>query len=99
MIGDDDLDSIFANGDFDEEAIFTISVGDALAVRGWFTDGSDATVMYNVEIEAVKPSLMCKTDDITTVRNKMSVVIRGTTYTVEKISRVGTGVSVVYLKT
>lgn len=99
MLGDGDLDSIFSNGDFDEEAIFSLSPG-TLKVRGWFTDGSDATLMFGqVQIEASKPTLMCKTDDIVTVRNKMNVVIRGTTYSVEKIERNGTGVSVLYLKT
>ena len=94
MLGDGDLDSIFANGDFDEEVIFT-----SVTVRGWFTDGSDATTMYGVEIEASKPTLICKTDDITTVRNKMAVTIRSTAYTVERVEKLGTDNSVVYLKT
>jgi hypothetical protein len=98
MIGDDDLDAIFASGDFDEDAVFTIGLS-TLTIRGWFTDGSDATTMYGVEIDASKPSLICKTDDLATVRNKMSVSIRSVNYTVEKIENIGTGVSVVYLKT
>lgn len=100
MIGDGDLDSIFNNGDFDEEVSFvTAALTPPLKVRGWFTDGSDATTLYGVEIEANRPSLICKTDDITTVRNKMTVTIRSVVYSVEKIERLGTGASVVYLKT
>jgi hypothetical protein len=102
MIGDDDLDAIFASGDFDEEAVFTIVVSplSTLTIRGWFTDGSDATLLFgNVEIEASKPSLICKTADIATVRNKMSVSIRSTDYTVERVENNGTGLTVVYLKT
>jgi len=95
MIGDDDLDAIFASGDFDEEATFS----NGLIVRGWFTDGSDATVMYNVAIEANKPSLICKTDDIASVRSRMTVTIRSVVYTAERIEKTGTGVSVVHLKT
>lgn len=106
MIGDGDLTSIFANGDFDEQAVFVITPAVlvpptpavTLTARGWFTDGSDATVMYGVEIEANRPTLMCPTASIATVRNKMTVTIRSVVYTVEKIERIGTGVSVVYLK-
>ena len=102
MIGDDDLDAIFANGDFDEEAVFTLveSPLSTLTIRGWFTEATDATLLFgNVEVEASKPSLTCKTADITAVRNKMSVSIRSTDYTVERVEQLGTGISVVYLKT
>src|SRR5689334_4912803 len=99
MIGDDDLDVIFNSGDFDEEAIFDLGA-DTLTVRGIFTDASDSVVMFGqVQIEAAKPSLMCKTDDIADVRNKMTVTVRSTQYTVEKVEKVGVGISVVYLKT
>jgi hypothetical protein len=99
MIGDGDLEAIFASGDFDEDAVFTISPNSDLTVRGWFTDGSEGSIFPGVEIEAAKPSLICKTDDITDVRPRMVVNIRSTDYRVEKIERVGTGVSAVYLKT
>jgi hypothetical protein len=99
MIGDGDLESIFESGDFDEEAVFD-TTGGPLTVRGWFTDPSDATTLFGqVQIEASKPSFICKTDAIATVRNRIAVTIRGTDYTVEKIEAIGIGASVVYLKT
>lgn len=102
MIGDDDLETIFENGDFDTTAVFTISTGPTvtLDVKGWFTAASQGvSMMSNVEVEAAKPSFTCPTADIATVRNKMSVVIDSVTYQVEKVEPVGTGVSVVWLKT
>jgi len=95
----DDLEAIFSSGDFDTCATFTISAGDTLCVNGIFTDASDETVMYGVAIEAVKPTLMVQTSKISTVRNKMAVEIDDTTYQVERIEKVGQGMSVVYLKT
>lgn len=95
MIGDGDVEAIFNSGDFDEPAAFS----NGLTVQGWFTDGSDATTMYGVEIEASKPTLICSTDEIATVRSRMTVTIRSVVYTVEKIERNGTGASSVYLKT
>ena len=96
---DEDLTSIFTSGDFDGCAVFAIDADTELCVDGIFTDASDAVTVYGVEIEALKPTLMCKTSDITTVRNKMAVEISDTTYQVERIEKIGNGTSVVYLKT
>lgn len=96
---DEDLEAIFTSGDFDTCAVFTISATVELCVNGIFTDASDAVVIYGVEIEALKPTLICQTSEITTVRNKMAVVIDETTYQVERIEKIGQGCSVVYLKT
>jgi hypothetical protein len=65
--------------------------GNALEVNGHFTEGSDATVMYGVEIEAVEPSFTCRTSEIQDVRNKMSVSVGGNDYTVARIQKIGTG--------
>jgi hypothetical protein len=102
VLGDGDLQSIFGNGDFDTEAVFTISTGPTVTstVRGWFTGASDSVLMFGqVQIEAAKPSFMCETADITNIMPKMQVAIDAVSYTVERIEKVGTGVSVVYLKT
>ena len=100
MIGDGDVATILANGDFDTDAVFTISVGVTLTVSGWFTEQSDAVTMYGqVQVEAQKPTFQCETSAIATVRNKMAVTINSTAYTVERIEDTGMGVSVVYLKT
>lgn len=96
---DEDLEYIFRSGDFDTCAEFTISAGNEICVNGIFTDASDATLMYGVEIEATEPTLMCKSSDVSTVRNKMKVLIHSINYIVERIQKVGQGCSVVYLKT
>jgi len=95
MIGDGDVAAIMSNGDFNEPAVF----GGTLTVQGWFTDESDATNIYGVDIEAQKPSFICDTDDVVSVQNRTSVVIRSRTFTVERIEKLGIGNSVVYLKT
>ena len=96
MIGDGDVAAIMSNGDFNEPAVF----GGSLTVQGWFTDESDATSLYGqVQIEAQKPSFICDTDDVTTVRNGMTALIRSITYKVVRVEKLGIGNSVVYLKT
>lgn len=109
MIGDGDLDAIFANGDFDEEAVFTITPAAppdpavTLTIRGWFTPRTDATLFFGqVGVESAKPSLTCKTADIEDDEDdilRKSVSIRSVNYTVEKIENNGTGISVIWLKT
>lgn len=99
MLGDSDLGVIFANGDFDTSAVFTTTTGPS-TVRGWFTSESDQTLMFGqVQIEAQKPTFMCETERVANIMPKMSVTIDAVVYTVENIEKVGTGVSVVYLKT
>jgi hypothetical protein len=98
-ISDDDLDACFSTDDFAVPATFTIDGSTEIEVNGYFTNGSDATILYGVEIEAVEPSFTCRTSEIEDVRNKMSVSIGGNDYTVVRIQKVGTGTSVVYLKT
>ena len=97
---DDDLEAIFSSGDFDTCGVFTISAGNELCVNGIFTDATDEVRQFGeVVIEAMKPTLMVQTSAITTVRNKMAVEVRSTTYQVERVEKVGQGMSVVYLKT
>jgi hypothetical protein len=99
VLGDDDLDAIFSSsGDFTQLGTFDVS-GESLEVYGIFTDASALPTMFEVGVRAGLPSFTCKTTDVATVRNKMSVVIGGTTYKVEDIEKVGVGTSVVWLKT
>lgn len=96
---DDDLDAIFNDDTFGECAEFTIA-GDTVCVMGHFTDASDSVVLFgNVEIEAQKPTFVCRTSKISGLKNRAAVTINGTAYTVEKVSKIGQGSSVVYLKT
>jgi len=101
MLGDGDLTAIFANGDFDTDAVFTISTGPTvtLTVSGWFQDPTQAESILTGEIETVDASFTCETSAVTTVKNDMTVVINATTYKVKRKQNVGAGISLVYLKT
>ena len=96
-----DLDAIFENGDFDTDAVFTISTGPTvtLTVSGWFTKASEAAPFPGGEIEAINPMFDCATSAIVTVDLKMSVAINAVNYIVERIQDNGTGISTVHLKT
>lgn len=99
--GDDDLDTIFSSTD-PLAVLGTFDVGGTpLEVYGEFTGPTDETQLFGqVAVEASEPSFTCRTSDILTVRNKMSVTIAGEgTFKVERITKIGTGVSLVYLKT
>lgn len=90
-----DLDSCFSTNDFAEE-VEIVGVGTINAI---FTKPTDATFNFGVEIEAQRPTLMVKSADISGLVRGAEAVVRSVTYTVEKIERMGTGVSVLYLKT
>jgi hypothetical protein len=98
--GDDDLTAIFSSsGAFTVLGTFDVS-GSPLAVYGMFSAGSDANMLYGVEVEATDPSFTCKSSDVATVRNKMTVVISAVTYTVQRVAKSGApGIATVYLKT
>jgi hypothetical protein len=101
--GDEDLDAIFSSSDpFAVQAIFTTVVGPpatTVTVYGQFTDASEGVQLFGVETQAAQPSFTCRTSEVTSVKPKMKVTISAVVYTVEKIEKVGTGVSVVWLKT
>lgn len=98
MISDNDLDAMMDTGDFAQDAEFTVS-GATLTVPGYFTAGSDAVDQYGVQIEAVEPNFMCRTSKISGVTRNTAVEIGGVDYTVVRVQKAGTGVSVCYLKT
>lgn len=105
MVGDGDVAAIFSNGDFDTDAVFTITPANpptaavTLTVPGWFTGASEQVNILTNQVEAVLPMFDCETSAIATVKNRMSAVINSTTYTVERIQNLGTGISTVHLKT
>ena len=99
MIDDSDLTAIFASGDFDTAAVFTIAGPSTVTVRGWFTDSQQNLNMITNEVEAVNPSFLCKTSAITGVKRGNSVVINAVTYTAERIERTGVGTTFIHLKT
>jgi hypothetical protein len=103
VIGDEDLTAIFESGDFDTAATFTISTTATLDVQGWFTDATEQTNILSNEVEAVMPMFDCASSELeqagSVVRKGMAVSIDDTAYTIERISKLGTGVTTIYLKT
>ncbi len=102
MIGDGDLAAIFENGDFDTVAEFTISTGNTLTVKGWFTGATEQTNPLSGEIEATMPMFDCESSKLEqsgrVVRKGMTVEIDDVTYTVERKQVLGNGVTTVHLK-
>ena len=95
MVGDGDVEAIFSNGDFDDEAVFN----GTLKVKGWFTDATTQTSILTNEIEAVNPSFVCASSAITTIKRGDTLVIGGVTYKIERHERTGFGTTMLYLKT
>lgn len=98
MVGDADIATIMATGDFDVAAVFTRAAGGTVSVRGWFTDKTQQTNLLTQEVETVDASVLCVSSQITTVKTKDTVVINGTTYQVNRLEKLGTGYTQVYLK-
>lgn len=97
MIGDGDLEAIFESGNFDTAAEFT-SIG--LTLRAIFNEPSSPTQVYGIQIEAVEPSIICLTSEVTSaVVPKIPVTVNGRTFTVERIEKSGVGMTTLYLKT
>lgn len=96
---DADLAAIFEGDDLDQvDAVITTS-GGAVNARGFFTGPTDAVTIGETRIEAAEPTFMCQTADITSVRRGDAVNVSEDVYSVERIQKVGAGMSVVYLKT
>lgn len=96
MIGDDDLELGIFENDFGVEAVFDGSI----TVTGVFNQPSEGvTGMGNMTVEAVKPSITCRTSLISEVRTKMSCVVNESTYQVERIANAGNGYTDIWLKT
>lgn len=90
-------------GEFGTCAEFTIAAGNVLCVDGIFTDATEQTDMMTGQIETVNAMFDCQTSALnvagSVVTNKMAVEIEGTTYQVERLQRLGTGITTVHLKT
>ena len=102
MITDDDLDACFSTDDFAQAAEIT---GLSSAVNGYFTEGTSATVMYGVAVEAVNPSFITKTEWVEDVSRGDALRTRPDSssewqyFIIEKIEVTGAGSTTLYLKT
>lgn len=96
MIGDGDVEAILALDDF---AIAVEFPSTNITTRGIFTDATQQVNVLTNEVEAVNATIACESSAIATVKRSHTAVIDGATYTVERIEKIGTGVSLVHLKT
>ncbi len=99
----DDLAATYDTDDFAQCVTFTLASGGTLKINGVFTEGTEAIELQDTRIEAVEPNVTCQTSDITALRKEdtASLKVDGVTrtFTVKRIQKIGTGDSVVYLKT
>ena len=95
----ENLGAFFNQDDFAVTAILKLEDGGATrSISAIFNTPTQSIEIYNTAIETDNPFLMCRTSDLSGVRNKQKVVVEGKTFTIEKISADGTGVSTIYLK-
>jgi hypothetical protein len=96
---DDAADIAAMLADFGRSVTITRQSLGALTVTAIMTEATDAVNMMGVDIEAQEPTLQCATADVETVRRGDTTTIGGNAYTVERKQKIGTGFSVLYLKT
>ena len=97
---EDDLDECLSEDNFATTATITIDEDTEIEVIGDFSEASDEVLQFGqVAVEAVKPNFTAKTSSVASVRPKMEVEINERNFMVEKVEKVGTGISVLYLKT
>lgn len=96
---DDDLAAIYrAVNPFAVLAVFDVN-GSDLEVYGTFTEETKSTEILSGQPMTYDNSFTCRTAEIATVKREMTVTINTVVYTVKKIENVGTGTSLVTLKT
>mgnify|MGYP000072341534 CR=1 FL=1 len=98
MVGSDaDVAGIYDA--FGQSVTFDLTPTD-LTITAIFTDGTDAVNFGGIEVEATKPSLTCRSAQLTSqIVRGVSVTVGSDTYTVERLHRMGTGDTVLFLKT
>lgn len=98
--GDDDLDFIYSSGNpMAVLAAFNVN-GSTVNVYGHFTERTDTVDIVSGQPIAIDASIDCRSSEVDSVkRDRDTVTIDGTTYTVKQKQNVGTGSTLVILKT
>jgi hypothetical protein len=96
MAFDEDLDQLYSAADpFCVLGVFSNGV----QAYGNFIGATEGVDLMSGQPEANDPSFEVRETEVDTVRNEMTVAIDGTTYTVKRKQKVGTGATLIYLKT
>lgn len=91
---DADMAAIMDLGDFSQDVIV-----DGRTIKADFTDATESVSLLDGTVEAHAPTLICKTADVENVAREAAVTVNGRDFTVARNHRIGTGQSVLYLKT
>jgi hypothetical protein len=93
----EDLEVFFdTEGGFADEAVFGLDSGDA-TLSVIYHDPTQGVEVYDQRVEESAPFLMMKEEDLEGVIRGVSVEVRGESYRVERVTRDGTGLAMVYL--
>lgn len=98
MLGSDaDVAGLYAA--MGESVTFDLTPTD-LTITAIFQGGTSGVSTAMGDIEAVSPSLICRTAQLTTaIVRGVNVTVRGDSYKIEKLHDHGTGETTLYLKT
>lgn len=95
MIGEGDVETILGLDDFAVDVEFTEA---EISTRGIFTDATQQVNVLTNEVEAVNPSIACETAAVTGVKRGHTANINDTDYSIERVEKLGTGLSLFHLK-
>lgn len=89
-----DLAFIYNTGDFTQNVTV-----DGQMIKAIFTAATESVSLLDGQVETHAPTLACQTVDVENVERGAAATVDGTAYTVQRNETVGTGQSVLYLKT
>ena len=98
-VEDGDIRSIFFNTDeFGVQATVTPSGGDASTINVIFDKPDETLGLGEAGITSHRPSITCKTSDISSLAHGDAVTVNSTNYTIAEILRDGTGIAQIFLE-
>jgi len=98
-VEDGDIRSIFFNTDeFGVQATVTPSGGDASNINVIFDKPDETLGLGEAGITSHRPSITCRTSDISSLAHGDAVTVNSTNYTIAEILRDGTGIAQIFLE-
>ena len=98
-VEDGDIRSIFFNTDeFGVQATVTPSGGDASTINVIFDKPDETLGLGEAGITSHRPSITCRTSDISSLAHGDAVTVNSTNYTIAEILRDGTGIAQIFLE-
>lgn len=94
----ENLDQFFDTDDFAVSAVITKTGGATVNVPVIFNTPSQSVEIYDTAIETDAPFCQVQTSKIPGVKKGNTITVEAKSYTIEKISNDGSGVSTLFLK-